>query len=209
MRMMLVFVDESGDAGVQIGKGSSQFFIVTAVIFTDRAAADACDATINQIRRSLKIPDGIEFRFSKNSERVRCAFLDGVKNHDFRYSSAVLDKSKLNSSNQPQESLIEYASKMAFQNVRPYLSNATVVIDGNGERKFRNQISAYLRQQINNEDGQRVIKKIKQASSQGNNLIQLADMICGTVWHAHRHQDDYYRKIVTDRELMVRVWPEW
>jgi hypothetical protein len=30
---MLVFVDESGDAGMKLGKGSSEFFIVTAVLF--------------------------------------------------------------------------------------------------------------------------------------------------------------------------------
>ena len=39
---MLVFVDESGDAGMKLGAGSSDYFVVTAVLFEDHDEAARC-----------------------------------------------------------------------------------------------------------------------------------------------------------------------
>lgn len=36
---MLVFLDESGDPGLKLKQGSSQYFIVTIVIFEDKDEA--------------------------------------------------------------------------------------------------------------------------------------------------------------------------
>ena len=38
---MLVSVDESADAGMKLGQGSSPFFVVTVVMFDDHDAAQA------------------------------------------------------------------------------------------------------------------------------------------------------------------------
>ncbi len=37
---MLVFIDDSGDAGFKLGKGSSEFFVISAVIFDDNLEAE-------------------------------------------------------------------------------------------------------------------------------------------------------------------------
>ncbi len=38
---MLVFVDESGDAGMKLDGGSSEFFVVTAILFEEHDEATA------------------------------------------------------------------------------------------------------------------------------------------------------------------------
>ena len=42
---MLVFVDESGDPGMKLGLGSSEFFVLTLVIFENNEEAIRTDGT--------------------------------------------------------------------------------------------------------------------------------------------------------------------
>jgi len=48
---MLVFVDESGDTGLRLSKGSSNYFVVTLVSFQDHDEATRCDRTIDELRK--------------------------------------------------------------------------------------------------------------------------------------------------------------
>lgn len=50
---MLVFIDESGDPGLKIEKGSSRYFTVSLVVFEDKEEALACDQRIGLLRREL------------------------------------------------------------------------------------------------------------------------------------------------------------
>jgi len=50
---MLVFIDESGDPGLKIEKGSSRFFTIALVIFEDKEEALACDQRIKLLKREL------------------------------------------------------------------------------------------------------------------------------------------------------------
>ena len=58
---MLVFVDESGDPGFKFASGSSIFFIVAAAIFPYSFSADACDRSIEELRRTLRLPFPMSF----------------------------------------------------------------------------------------------------------------------------------------------------
>lgn len=50
---MLVFVDESGDSGLKLGDGSSDFFVLTLVIFSKNEDATSADILIDSIRAVL------------------------------------------------------------------------------------------------------------------------------------------------------------
>ena len=90
--VMLAFVDESGDPGRKIGKGSSLFFSVACVTFDENDEALACDQRITLLRRELRLPDGYEFHFFSNSRRVREAFLKAVAPYSFFYHAFSLNK---------------------------------------------------------------------------------------------------------------------
>jgi len=51
---------------------------------------------------------------------------------------------------------------------------------------------------------------IKVQNSEGNNLIQLADMICGAINRSFSEKPDApdYRKIIASREISVRLIPK-
>lgn len=206
---MLVFVDESGDAGMKLGAGSSDLFIVTAVLFEDHDEANECDHGIDGLRVELGLSPHYEFHFHECDKRIRSQFLEKVAVFGFFYLAVVVDKPKLrNPGFQFKESLVKYASGLVFENAKPHLKNAIVVIDASGSKNFRNQLAMYLKKRIKDDNGYRLVKKVKTARSHGNNLVQLADMVSGALWRSFKHQDGSYRALVAARELNVRVWPK-
>lgn len=56
---MLVFIDESGDPGLKIEKGSSRYFTVSLVVFEEHDEALACDQRINLLKREADYYDRI------------------------------------------------------------------------------------------------------------------------------------------------------
>jgi hypothetical protein len=89
---MLVFIDESGDSGLKIEKGSSKFFTVALVAFEDHEEAIACDQRISLLRRELGWKEGSEFHFNKNSKEIRKSFLKAVLPYNFFYYGIVINK---------------------------------------------------------------------------------------------------------------------
>lgn len=188
--------------------GTSPFFVVTAIIFEENDEALACDHAIARYRESLGWRG--EFHFSKMDRTHRIDFLTQIACHEFVYLACVFNKSKLTGPGfRFPNSFNKYAVNLTFQNAKPYLSNATVVIDGKGERRFRQTMEKYLKARIN-DDGRRIIEKVKLEASHGNNLLQLADMVCGAVAQAfnpNRPGGREYRKLISHRELRTQVWP--
>lgn len=205
---MLVFVDESGDAGMKLDKGSSEFFVVTAVLFEDVAVAQRCDDSFAELRCKIGFHDRKEFRFHDERELTRMAFLSHVKQFEFQFLSVVLNKRKLSGKGfQFKESVIKETTRLVFESLKPNLRNATVIVDGSGNKAFRQSFANDLKREVNTSE-QRHVQKVKLVDSETNNLVQLADMVCGAVWHSVKHGDNSYRQLIAARELSVEVWPQ-
>ena len=205
---MLIFVDESGDTGLKIEKGSSRYFIIALVLFEENEEAEACDERIKLLRRELHLPEYFEFKFSKLRKEQRIKFFEAVLPYSFFYFGIVIDKTpeKLwGEGFKVKESFYKYTCSLVFTNAKPYLRDAIVIFDGSGSREFKRQLRVYLRKKTG--DG---IKKIKIQSSHSNNLIQLADMIAGAIHRSFTKKEDkaIYRQIIQSREMKVQVWPQ-
>ncbi len=142
---MLVFIDESGDSGMKGKPGSSEFFAVTAVIFEDEDEAEECERRIASLRAELGLHERFEFHFNSCSRRFRERFLVAVSRSGFFYHSVVLDKARLRAQGfQDKNAFYKYTTSLVFENAKPYLRQAKVVIDRCGDREFRNQLAGYL-----------------------------------------------------------------
>jgi hypothetical protein len=209
---MLVFIDESGDPGMKLGKGSSEFFVITLVIFNDNDEAARSDEEICNIRNELGLSPSSEFKFNKLNDKGRRHFLTSVSSHRFTYYSVVINKAKLTGKGFGfKESFYKYACQMALNNCRKYLKEATIVIDGSGSREFRQQLQTYIKGKINDENDVRAcIKKVKIEDSKKNNLLQLADMVCGAVarFYTSNKDDPPYQMLIKQREGYVQFWPK-
>ncbi len=205
---MLVFIDESGDTGRKVGQGSSEYFVIALVTFEENEEAIACDKRIELLKRELGKKAGTEFKFSKMSKEHRLAFIQAVKPYSFFYFGIIINKNpeKLYGDGFAiKESFYKYTCSLVFENAKPYLRDATVVIDGSGSRVFKRQLQAYLKKKT----GTGIIKKIKLQSSHSNNLIQLADFVAGALKKSLSSNTDntIYRHRLSLKELNVQIWP--
>lgn len=213
MNRLLLFFDESGDTGMKFDRGSSEHFVVTGVFFRDHEEAHRCDQIIEELRRTLgRTRNRGEFHFAKVDDSVRLAFFNAVAECEFLYSAFVLNKRNVRGPGfNNAASCYKYPTRLLIENLAPHLKNATIVLDRCGNRDFCQQLKRYLQQHGNAAAGDGAIRKIKQGNSHSNNLIQLADMICGAVarcYTTNRKERFRYHELVKHNQLQVRVWPD-
>lgn len=199
---MLVFIDDSGDAGFKIEKGSSRFFIIALIIFDDELEAQKTAVAIKELKRELKFPDDVEFKFSKSRRGVRKQFLSAICKYDFKIRCLTVDKNIIYSPELRDNKSSFYS--FAIKTVLKYSKNiidAKIRIDGSGDRVFRRSFLGYLKQQLNSEQ-KKVIRNCKLVDSKKDVLIQLADMVAGSVRRSlddEKDDKDEYLKIVKKR----------
>lgn len=207
---MLVFVDESGDSGMKHKKGSSELFVVVAVIFFENIDANVCDDAIAALKLACFKNKNTEFKFNKCCRDHRRKFFLHVEDLDYLYVAFVFNKAKMYGPGfQFKSPFYKYACKLLFVSAKPYLQRASVTIDGSGDRVFRKQLQTYLKAKINTE--RETIKKVKLESSHSNNLLQLADMVCGAVARSYKTTKancDEFRLLIRRHELGTTVWPK-
>jgi hypothetical protein len=209
---MLVFLDESGDTGRKIVQGSSEFFLVTIVIFGDDAEAQACDRRIDLLRHELNKRADYEFHFAHNSAKVRERFLLAVGLYNFTCFTVVINKdpSKLfGEVFDAKESFYKHTCNMLFTAALPYLDDATIIIDKSGSATFQGELKKFLKDKIDGSGTK--IKKIKQQASHKNNLLQLADYCVGISGRRAQDKGDWrdYYKHIAPKELSYQEWPKY
>ena len=128
---MLCLVDESGDAGLKIEKGSSEFFTVAVIFFRDREAAQACDDRISHLRHELHLKKEFEFHFAKASNRIKTSFFAAVMEFDFLYVAVTVDKAKLYGFGLRDPKIFyKYICRIVFETLKPHLEDAKIIFDG-------------------------------------------------------------------------------
>ena len=211
---MLAFVDESGDPGRKILNRSSRYFVVAVVTFEDHLEAQACDERITLLRGELGYGGRYEFHFSKNSRKVRDAFLAAVAPYQFFYHVFALNKDLdllWGPGFDHKESLYKYAAGLTFENAKPYLTDAKVVLDGTGDRKFRGELRRYLKRRVEDSGRDRLIRSVSTKQSHRDNLLQLADYVAGVSNRAFCERDDglkLRRTYLAAKELTPQIWPK-
>lgn len=200
---MLVFIDESGDAGFRLDRGSSNVFAVAMVMFDDHEIARQTSDAIDQARAAW--PGLAEFKFSKASRDARDAFFQAIAPFNFRVRVLVVRKEQIYSGRlrSDKDAFYQFFVKtmMKFDNGR--LQAARVIIDGSGERAFRRDLQSHLRKHA----AAGAIKDIRLKDSRGDSLVQLADMCVGAVARSYRtDRPDHgrWRKMI--RNKLDDVW---
>lgn len=197
---MLVFIDDSGDPGFKLEKGSTRFFVIAMIIFDDSLEAERCALAIKVLRRRLKLSDDAEFRFFKSSHKVRAAFMEAIDSFKFRLRYLAVDKKLIRSPElkSNKNSFYAYFIKTALQHNGGTIRDARIKIDGSGNREFRKNFLTYLRRELNTADCC-VVEQCKLVDSKENVLIQMADMVAGAVNRSlqkeKKYSDTYLKSI--------------
>jgi hypothetical protein len=103
------------------------------------------------------------------------------------------------------DSFYNYFVKILMQYDDNVLQNASIKIDGSGNKEFKEALTAYLRQCI----GEYKIKKFKFTDSRKDNLIQLADMVVGAVARSYseiRKDANRWLDVLKRRNKIKNIW---
>lgn len=201
---MLVFIDDSGDPGFKLESGSTKYFVISCVVFEDDLEALKVKVAIKELRRTLRFPDTVEFKFFKSSSEVKKTFLETINKFSFHVRSIVINKQiiKSNKLRTDKNSFYSYVIKSVLQNSDDTILDAKIRIDGSGDRTFRRSFLTYLRKQLNSKQ-KKVIKNCKLVDSQSDELIQMADMIAGSVRRSYdvSKKDAYVYKSIIKKHI--------
>jgi len=200
---LIIFIDDSGDPGFKIGKGSSEVFVIALVIFDDPLDAEETALKIKRLKRSLGLHEKHEFRFNKCSREFRCKFLSTVADCGFRVRAIVMPKKNIYGVElrRSRESFYNYAIKTVLKYHGGTIADAKVRLDGHGDRGFKQAMTGYLRRELNN-PGMKVFRDLKIVDSHTNVLIQLADMVAGAIhrsYYSDKTDKDLYRNIIAGK----------
>jgi hypothetical protein len=179
---MLVFIDESGDAGFKMAAGSSPVFALAMVIFDDHRDAIRTQKVILRALERLGIRP--EFKFNKCRAELRDSFFAAVADCRFRMRAVVVRKEIVGSArlrNSP-ESFYHFFLKTMMRFDERALVDARVIVDGSGDRKFKRKLGAHIRQHLQ----RGAVTEVKFKDSRNEPLLQLADMCVGAIARAYR-----------------------
>jgi hypothetical protein len=174
---MLVFIDESGDPGFKVSKGSSPVFTAVLVAFRDRTQAAPTNDAIDALAKRLRVHP--EFKFSKSRPEVRDAFFNAVAPFDFCVRAIVVVKEKIYSPHlrKNKEAFYGFFVKSMLKFDNNLLQGAKIVIDGSGDREFKRELASYFRRHL----GAGQMEKLSFQDSESDRLVQLSDMCAGAI----------------------------
>lgn len=202
MRTVLVFVDESGDPGFNVQKGSSPVFVVAMAIFYSPEDAQTTEDVISQCAATLRPRP--EFKFNKCADVVRDGFFESVKECPFAVRAIVIIKNRIHSAHlrSDKEDFYRYFVRQMMTHDNGTLDRAKVIIDGSGDRAFRQMLKTSLRRQL----GKRT-KDVVFRNSKNEPLVQLADMCAGAIARSRRaDRSDRWRWFNKLRPRIDDVW---
>ena len=202
---MLVFIDESGDPGFKIERGSSPIFVTSMVIFDDTEGAQEAQTHLNQMLGEMKVRP--EFKFNKMNAKKRDEFFDRISDLRFRCRFVVVQKDLIYSDalRTVKESFYKFFIRNMIQHDGGALVDAKVVIDGSGDRVFKKTFRSYLRKHL--DEGS--VKKVELKDSKKDTLVQLADMVAGAIARSYRPErsdSNRWRAMLHRSKKIENVW---
>lgn len=202
---MLVFIDESGDPGFRLDRGSSKVFVTSMVLFGDPRQAALTDRKIRQLRERLNVNP--EFKFNKCKSGYRDEFFREVAGCGFSARFVVVQKELIHSAalKAKKESFYKFFIKMMMKYDGGMLRDAKVIIDGSGDRPFKKQFKAYIRKNVPPD----CVREVHLRDSADDPLVQLADMTAGAIarsYNAERKDKDRWRDMLNRNGQISNVW---
>ena len=193
---MLVFIDESGDAGFKLQTGSSDSFVMALVIFDDDLDAEKTSLAIKELRRKLKLRDKFEFKFNKTNRKFRHAFFNAVRSFKFRVRAIIVKKELIHSQRlrSNREDFYNYVIMQVLKQSGGSIKNAK-----------RNQLRVYLSRSLDNKH-RKIFKDLKFVDSRQNTLIQLADMVAGSIFSDFSKKDSDYLTMLKRSRRVEDIW---
>ena len=207
----LVYIDESGDAGLKVGRGSTPTLVVAAVVFECTADAEETASRIRQHREeALAKGPSFQFHFTDLRRDWRVGFLEAVSGCPFAVWAIVVQKDRIWQGTQLRRSP-EYLYNFTVKQLLTYtfgkIGDAKLFVDGEAGRESLRRMVTYLRRECR-KAGVTVFRDVRFVPKRECNvLVQLADMVTGGI--ARSYRDDKKDRHLYRRAIGPRLRNVW
>lgn len=198
-KTIYAYGDETGDLGFAFERGSSRYFAV-ALILTYQP--NRISQEVQHLRLTLGLSRTAEFKFHAMSNHYRSRFLVAIQPLPISAYVLVVDKTKLTDDWQKMDNPTFYAmclTELIKRIPQNYFDSTILTLDQFGSIPAT---KLAIRRELKRLD-RRLFKRIHMKRSQGNDLIQCADMIAGAVMRSWQRQDVQFLQLISDK---VTIW---
>jgi len=215
---MPTFIDESGETGM-----ASPYFRLCAVWLPTQTAVESYRTGIRQFQQQAGL-EGYEYKWSKSlSLERRAAYFQAVMSHPFRFAVAAVDKQHqewraaggsviywacaVSLSVSLRGVYLEEEARRAIATGRDHPLHELVILDDNQDRKFLTTVKRKFRELRSGVRARSpLVGKVKFRGSGPEELIQLADMVCGAAGE-YLDGDATCYNIISARDLGITPIP--
>ena len=177
-----VILDVSGDTGVD--GSSTSHFIIAAVVIVGESDIQKLSATVDQYRQELGWKETHEFKFNTTKKEIIEKLIAKIRGCNFSAYAMVLDKRKIPVTPDIIDSTSLYYYVIKELLLKLNLQSPFITIDGIGGKKYMQRIKAYLRQNLKASGIEKC--EIRFADSRKDSLIQVADIVAGSIARSFR-----------------------
>lgn len=198
-KFLYAFGDETGDLGFAFERGSSRYFAISLVLTNH---PDRISQETQRLRLTLGLSRKAEFRFHDVSNNFRSQFLTTIRPLPFMAYVLITDKTKLKGDWRKIDNPTLYAlflAELVKRIPQKLLERTILTLDQFGSAIA---MKSTIRHELKQLDRQ-PFKRINMKRSQGNDLIQCADMVAGAVMRSWQQQDRRFLRLIENK---VNVW---
>ena len=195
-------LDDSGDPGVD-GSSTSHFVIAAVIIVGDDDRQKLIDA-IDKYRQKLGWKETHEFKFNTTKKGIIEELIKVIRGYKFSAYAMVLDKRKIPVTPDIIDSNSLYYYVMKELLLKLDLKNPHITIDGIGGKRYMQKIRTYLRQNLKSNGVEKCV--IKFADSKKDSLVQLTDIVAGSVarsFRDDRNNTDKFLKLMGGKIIQI------
>ncbi len=155
-------------------------FVIACIIFDDDVDAEFAGANIKMLKKKLGWKQEREFKFHRATEEQKEAFFRTLKDCNFNIRAVVVDKTKVTEPKLKKSDSFYSHIIMSLLDRFDNMDAAKVWLDGSGSKDFRRRSTSSLRKSLNRSN-KRKISSFSLEDSRNSSLIQLADMVAGSI----------------------------
>ena len=164
--------------GVNVSKGSSKIFVITAIVFSKSSEMDNMNTLINKIKDKHNLINK-EIKFNKTNTKFKKDIISKILKEKF----TIYYFSWTKCSDRVKLKYLDALSQLLNQFGK---NDANIVIDGNLPKNEQKIIKKELRKKIALK-----INKLTFKNSKSDNLLQVADLMSGLIYKVLQKDREY------------------
>jgi len=201
MTKEFIYIDDSGDAGLR--NSNTDRLIIAAVIMVDEDKKAALSNSINLYREQLGWHELDEFKFTKTNKTILVDLINHIKSFDYKAYAVVLDKKEVDIDSIPKEKISIYNHVLKELLLRVCKDKQNITIDGKYGKKHDAEVRVYLRKQLR--DSGVTGTSIKFIDSRKDSLVQLADIVVGSIARSYKNKTDSQKYIDLLKDKIIKI----